>query len=380
MSKDNHREQLRHKQLSVVGIAGCAKRLVILALDKDFTGRLTSVKANAKFSSSQAGPEQGVSSEGGDLRKVVASLKQRFGLQFVYCWHSVSGYWAGVMPDEARMDNVKSSIVFAKPSSSILEVSPETAWEAPALYGIGVPDDPALLYHNMHTYLASCGIDGVKVDCQSTLGLLPSCTADPRSQSERHHAALEASVATHFPGNHMINCMCHSTEDLYRMKDTAVARASEDFWPNDESSSRPHIAQNAYNSLFMAPLVLPDWDMFQSTDVSARLHAMARAVSGGPVYVSDKPGCHDVQLLRQLVLPDGSIYRAAGVGRPTLDCLFVDVLRDGVSLLKVWNVNAVTLVVGVFNLQGDCQGAAAVKQQDPAGDTLPPSHHNSVPA
>lgn len=60
-----------------------------------------------------------------------------------------------------------------------------------------------------------------------------------------------------------------------------------------------------------------------------------RAVSGGPVYVSDKPGCHDVQLLRQLVLPDGSIYRAAGVGRPTLDCLFVDVLRDGVSLLKV---------------------------------------------
>ena len=31
----------------------------------------------------------------------------------------------------------------------------------------------------------------------------------------------------------------------------------------------------------------------------------ARAISGGPVYVSDKPGSHDFDLLRKLVLPDG---------------------------------------------------------------------------
>lgn len=64
---------------------------------------------------------QGVSNEG-DLRKVIASLKQQFGLQFVYCWHSISGYWAGVMPNEPGMGKVNSSIVFATPNSSILEV------------------------------------------------------------------------------------------------------------------------------------------------------------------------------------------------------------------------------------------------------------------
>ncbi len=53
----------------------------------------------------------------------------------------------------------------------------------------------------------------------------------------------------------------------------------------------------------------------------------------------------------QLVLPDGGVLRARLPGRPTRDCLFLDVLRDRSSLLKVWNGNAVTTVVGVFNLQ-----------------------------
>lgn len=53
------------------------------------------------------------------------------------------------------------------------------------------------------------------------------------------------------------------------------------------------------------------------------------------MYVSDKPGEHDFALLHALVLPDGSVLRCLQPGRPTRDCLFHDVLRDGKSLLKV---------------------------------------------
>ena len=81
--------------------------------------------------------------------------------------------------------------------------------------------------------------------------------------------------------------------------------------------------------------VQPDWDMFQSKHPAAKAHAAARAVSGAAVYVSDYPGQHDFSLLKQLVLPDGSVLRARLPGRPTADCLFTDVLRDGKSLLKV---------------------------------------------
>ena len=53
------------------------------------------------------------------------------------------------------------------------------------------------------------------------------------------------------------------------------------------------------------------------------------------MYVSDPPGHHDHELLRQLVLPDGTVLRGLLPGRPTRDTLFLDIARDGRSLLKV---------------------------------------------
>jgi hypothetical protein len=38
------------------------------------------------------------------------------------------------------------------------------------------------------------------------------------------------------------------------------------------------VAVNALNSLFMSPLVQPDWDMFHSQHPAALLHASARVV------------------------------------------------------------------------------------------------------
>lgn len=102
----------------------------------------------------------------------------------------------------------------------------------------------------------------------------------------------------------------------------------------------------------------------QSLHPAAEYHAAARAVGGCSIYVrylainilaqsfsvvllevsigegvtggsglsfgySDKPGNHDFELLKKLVLPDGSVLRAQLPGRPTRDCLFADPARDG---------------------------------------------------
>lgn len=93
--------------------------------------------------------------------------------------------------------------------------------------------------------------------------------------------------------------------------------------------------------------------MFQSKHPYAEMHAAARAVSGGPVYVSDKPGVHDPQLLKRLVFPDGTILRTQSPARPTVDCLFKNVMEDGVTALKIWSRNhAGGGVVAAFNVQG----------------------------
>jgi raffinose synthase len=53
------------------------------------------------------------------------------------------------------------------------------------------------------------------------------------------------------------------------------------------------------------------------------------------VYVSDRPGRHDFDLLRRLVLPDGCVLRCRLPGRPTADCLFASPSCDGQTALKV---------------------------------------------
>ena len=131
------------------------------------------------------------------------------------------------------------------------------------------------------------------------------------------HAALEKSVKRHFPTNGLINCMCHSTENIFNFGDSALARVSDDFYPTNNASHTVHLANVAYISMFMGEVVVPDWDMFHSLGDAGPLHAAARAVGGCPVYVSDSPGKHDFDLLRQLVFPSGKVLRAKLPGRPT---------------------------------------------------------------
>lgn len=54
-----------------------------------------------------------------------------------------------------------------------------------------------------------------------------------------------------------------------------------------------------------------------------------------PFCASDKPGNHDFEILRKLVLPDGSVLRAKYPGRPSRDCLFIDPVMDGKRYLDI---------------------------------------------
>ncbi|WIA19946.1 hypothetical protein OEZ85_005830 [Tetradesmus obliquus] len=287
--------------------------------------RLLSPEFNAKFSNLTVGPTLDTSStaSAADVAGVIAAVKQRYNLKHV---------------------------------DAMTDLEPPCNWSQLVLAGVGLPHDPASFYQQLHSYLASLGIDGVKVDVQNQLELVGSAAGQPGGQAlaAAWHAALEASAGRHFPGNQLINCMCHNTNNLYRMAATNLARVSDDFYPRLPASHAPHVAVCAFNSLFMGVIVTPDWDMFHSRHPRALLHATARMISGGPVYVSDKPGAHDTVLLARLALPGGLLLQPLLPGRPTRDCLFVDPCRDGVSVLKVWSRNCCNGVVAAFNLQGSC--------------------------
>jgi len=48
------------------------------------------------------------------------------------------------------------------------------------------------------------------------------------------------------------------------MRDSCLARVSDDFYPRLPASHTTHVAVCSYNSLFFGPVVQPDWDMFHS--------------------------------------------------------------------------------------------------------------------
>ncbi|CAL5207696.1 unnamed protein product [Lathyrus oleraceus] len=310
-----------------------------------FATRLTGIKENTKFQKNGGG---------NGLEHVVDQTKQLHNMKYVYVWHALAGYWGGVKPTAIGMEHFNTVVAYPIHSPGVLGNQPDAVMDSLTVHGLGLvhPKKVFDFYNELHAYLASCGVDGVKVDVQNIIETLGSGHGGRVSITRSYHQALEASIARNFCDNGCISCMCHNTDGLYSAKQTAVVRASDDFYPHDPASHTIHVSSVTYNSIFLGEFMQPDWDMFHSLHPAAEYHAAARAISGGPIYVSDKPGRHNFDLLKKLVLPDGSVLRAQLPARPTVDSLFVDPARDGKSLLKIWNLNKCCGVVGVFNCQG----------------------------
>ncbi|KAJ6688266.1 hypothetical protein OIU74_016893 [Salix koriyanagi] len=314
-----------------------------------FATRLVDIRENTKFRSS--GPDEECTS----LHEFIDTIKEKYGLKFVYVWHALAGYWGGVLPTSDSMKKYNPKLVYPIQSPGNLGNMRDIVMVILEKYGVGFIDPSKIFdfYNDLHSYLASNGVDGVKVDVQNLIETLGSGNGGRVMLTGQYQEALEKSVSRNFKENNLICSMSHNSDSIYSSKRSAVARASEDFMPREPTFQTLHIASVAFNSLLLGEIFVPDWDMFQSTHFTAEFHGAARALGGCAVYVSDKPGVHDFKILKRLVLPDGSILRARHAGRPTRDCLFVDPVMDAKSLLKIWNLNKLTGVIGVFNCQGE---------------------------
>jgi raffinose synthase len=320
---------------------GVSPRLVILddgwqSTQKQPTGeeRLTAFAANERFP--------------GGLSPTVRLAKQEYGVSTFLVWHAVHGYWGGL--DAGAFPDLEITTAERNLSPEILTHFPNGNWEWwGALVGRPSNADVATFYDRYHGALAAQGVDGVKVDNQASVEGIARGAGGRVALAAAVRAGLEASVARHFDGR-LINCMSCSTDLVYATRRFGLTRTSTDFWPKLPASHGLHAVTNALVSLWFGEFLDPDWDMFQSEHRAGRFHAALRAVSGGPVYVSDAPGAHDFELLRELVLSDGRILRARGPGRPTRDCLFENAL-EAPALFKIWNENARSAVVGAFHVR-----------------------------
>lgn len=252
----------------------------------------------------------------GGFGPLTKELRDQGMIRWFGVWHALGGYWDGVDP---------KSCLASKKREALRETSSGRL--------VPDPDKGASFYHDWYRELRKEGIDFVKVDGQSICPFYYEDNVPLAKAARGIHQQLESGVSR-MDGN-IINCMGMAMENILARPSSAVSRNSDDFLPAQEDSFVEHLMQNAYNALYHNEIYCCDWDMFWTKHVHAKKHALLRAISGGPVYFSDKTGNTDPELLKCLALSDGRLLMMDRSAMPTEDCVFTDPRKEGV--LKLHN-------------------------------------------
>ena len=243
-------------------------------------------------------------------------------------WYPTTGYWKGIAPDGPMAKDLADALVLL-PNDNLL-VKPEAAH----------------CYHTaIQDMLKEAGADFVKIDNQTHYKNKYSPVYPVGVIAKAVQNAIEDVTEEHF-GDGLINCMCMGNESMWNRRKSAVARCSGDFQPENRAWFAKHIQQCAFNSLFQGQFHYSDWDMWWTDDEQAQKNVLCHAISGGPIYVSDKIGRSRAEVLKPLCFEDGRILRADGQATPITACL----LRDP---------TAVDEPLFVFNRANGCGAVAA---------------------
>jgi len=133
---------------------------------------------------------------------------------------------------------------------------------------------------------------------------------------------------------------------------SAVSRCSDDFIPESREWFAKNILQCSFNGLLQGQFYVNDWDMWWTDDEQAVKNSLCRAISGGPIYVSDKIGRTNPEILKPLCLEDGRIIRPDESATPTADCLMQNPTTTD-KIFKIRNRIGENGVCAVFNINAE---------------------------
>lgn len=252
-------------------------------------------------------------------------------------WYPATGYWFGFMPDGEVAREYADCMVTLPQRGNRIGVSPDC------------PEKPSRFFCGVAEKIKSYGTDFIKIDNQSCYrSFYLNCGIPVGVAAKNMQTAIQESAEKYFDGA-IINCMGMSNEAMFNRGDSAVSRCSNDFTPNDRAWFTHHITQCAYNSLIQGQFYYNDWDMWWTGDPQAKKNSVCRAISGGPIYVSDRIGETDPEILRPLCFDDGKIIRTDLPAVPTPSCLTSDPRVNSQPMMIFSKKNGCT-VVAAFNI------------------------------
>lgn len=282
----------------------------------------------------------------------IADMKAA-GIPHVGVWFPTTGYWSGLIPEGPLMKVVGEHTVVNEDGQIIVNPTEE---------------DAAAVYGEFCDRVKSWGADFVKIDCQGMQKRYRNIRPIGQSAGALQRA-IDRVTDERFDGA-LINCMGMPSECMFHRPHSAVSRCSDDFIPESRAWFAKNILQCAYNGVLQGQFYTNDWDMWWTDDEQARKNSLCRAVSGGPIYVSDKIGRTRPEILRPLCLTDGRILRCDESATPTADCLLTDPTVSG-NILKIRNRKGTATLAAIFNVDAENRAVRG---------TLSPAETGQAPA
>ncbi len=267
------------------------------------------------------------------LDYTISRLKEA-GLK-VGVWYPTTGYWKGIDPEGPLAQEMEDIFVSLPNGNVVVKPTAEAAHR----------------FHSaMQDMLKEAGADFVKVDNQTHYRNKYNPYYSVGVAAKAIQGAIEDVTEAHF-GDGLINCMGMGNESMWNRRKSAVSRCSGDFQPENREWFAKHIQQCAYNSLFQGQFHYSDWDMWWTDDAQAIKNSVCRAISGGPIYVSDKIERSRAEVLKPLCFADGRILRPDTLATPIEKCLltdptasehpfFIHGMANGCGLLAAFNIHA----------------------------------------
>ncbi|MBQ7725948.1 MAG: alpha-galactosidase, partial [Clostridia bacterium] len=268
------------------------------------------------------------------LAGAIADLKNQYGLK-IGIWYPTTGYWNGIDPEGP----------IAKEHGDLLTVSVSVAGRL-----LPSPQKEKLYqyFDLFNRFFRTCDADFLKVDYQSCILDNYKYLVPVGKMAKNLHEALEATAGAYFDGN-LINCMGMANENFWNRPNSLITRISGDFLPEDRKWFVQHLIQCSFNSYTQRSLYTGDWDMWWSDDAQGTKNAVLRAMSGGPVYVSDELDRSVKDKIMPIVYRDGRIIRLQESAMPAPDCLLADCEHNG-KIFKVFNRTENGGILAAFNI------------------------------
>ena len=259
-------------------------------------------------------------------------------IKWMGIWRNFNGYMQGISP-EHTMNSLKEHLAIAPCEGRprlMTRISPESA---------------SAFYAEMTSITKNSGFDIIKVDFQSDNFRYNTGSENAILGVHYNNTALEENCVKQ--NLQLLNCIAMQNFNVFNQRYSALIRGSIDYKTTTDRLDVT-LVQNFCNAFWLGHTHWIDQDMFYANHKeSARLMAVARAVSGGPVYLSDEANNIDDTVLKPIIYNDGRILGTLAPGVPLPQSLMQDPYFEGKAFCTIAPLKNETAVILAVNLNQD---------------------------